>query len=586
MEHLLQAAAVGEVNRAGYYVELSQLERISGRSQVFFATHAGVLAQAAHQTVHFPVAFPHRLPEGDWSIAVRPRVGWYPLTELAADAAILGLGVWLLTLTVYEVTRSSRRWQGAMEASKHRQQSAHARLMSEVEKREDLQKSLDHARYHDVFTGLPNRRYFMDQLDRGLRHARTKRRYRLAVILVGIDRFKLIKDTMGHTAGDELMLQVARRFEKIATPVERVVSRWNADQFAVLLCDLHSIDTALSAARMLQDGFAAPFELRKQRIAVAARFGVTCVDSGLHRAEDVVREADIALSAARPDRNIVPYDGKLCEQAMNVVHLEADLHVALQRRELRLLFQPIVHLYSGQIVGSEALLRWNHPVEGLLTPDRFLTIAEEAGLMAPITRWVIRRACKVAASWRQRLPPGVQFYVAVNLPAPLVEDLRLAEYVARTLEQTGIAPELLRFEVTEGSLISNVGPARELLERLHQMGISLALDDFGTGYSSLSYLQLFPFDCLKIDRSFVSRVGADGSDSALLRAIVQMASSLGLQTVAEGIESQTVAQLLHEIGCNFGQGFWSAPALEGEEFLQRLQAQEHDAVLELPAQSA
>ncbi len=421
-----------------------------------------------------------------------------------------------------------------------------------------------------------------------LRTARIKRGYRLPVILVGIERFRLINDTLGHTAGDELMLQVARSFQKIASPAERVLSRWGGDQFAVLLHNLHSIDTVMTVVKMLQEAFAMPFELRKQHVAVSANFGVTCVESGLHLAEEIVREADIALSAAQPEkgRAIVSYDARMRDQVVSLVHLEADLHVALERREFRLLCQPIVDLHTGHIAGGEALLRWQHPVEGLLTPDRFLAIADETGLLAPITRWIIRHVCEVAAIWREQLPQDALFYIGVNLPASALGDPSLPDYVATTLREAGIPPQFLRFEITEGSLISNVGPARELLDRLHGMGISLMLDDFGTGYSSLSYLQLFPFDYLKIDRSFVTRIGAGGAGSELLRAIVQLASSLGLQTVAEGIETQAVAQVLKEAGCAYGQGFLYSRPTEAEAVLQRLRIEHQVTVTERSEQTA
>lgn len=588
LEQLLASASWGEINKAGYDVELTQFAPVAGRTQILYAARSTPLTGAVQSTLHFPADFPHHLPEGSWTVSIRPHAGWYPLDALAADVAILVASVWLLTLVAFDVTRSSRRWRTALAASKRRAETINLQLMQEVERREDLQKSFDHARYHDAFTGLPNRRYFMDQLDRGLRLARTKRRYRLALILVGVDRLKIVYDSMGFTAGDELMVQVARRFEKISMPLERVISRWGNDQFAVLLYDLHSIDTVTTVATMLQEAFLGPFELRKQWIKVAAHFGVTCVESGLHRAEEVVREADIALSAAKSGNgsHIVAYNTSMRDEAVSLVYLEADLHVALARRELRLLFQPIVDLQDGGIVGCEALLRWQHPVEGLLTPDRFLAIAEEAQLMVPITRWIIRRACRAAGSLSQWLPPGAPFYIGVNLSAPVLSDPGLAEFVRRTIGRAGIPAQLIRFEITEGSLISNVGPARELLDRLHGLGIKLMLDDFGTGYSSLNYLQLFPFDYLKIDRSFVSRVGSDGSGGELLQAIVQLASSLGLQAIAEGIETQDTAQALRLMGCRFGQGYLFSPPIAGSVVAQRLQDQYRGKSAGLQARSA
>ena len=281
------------------------------------------------------------------------------------------------------------------------------------------------------------------------------------------------------------------------------------------------------------------------------------------RAEDVIREADIALSGAKKDETnrTLAYAPAMGGHAASLVSLEADLHVALANNELRLVFQPIVDLRNYQMVGAEVLLRWGHPVEGLLTPDRFLAIAEEAGLMVAITRRIILRACKLASVWRQRLPRGREFYLSINLSAAVLRDQGLSEYVAGVLRETGVPAAALKFEVTEAALISNVGAARDLLERLHSLGVQLILDDFGTGYSSLNYLQLFPLDYVKIDRPFVSRTGSDHASSGMVTAILQMVPSLGLTAIAEIIETEAAAQALQQMGCAFGQGYYFSLSL-------------------------
>jgi EAL domain-containing protein (putative c-di-GMP-specific phosphodiesterase class I) len=264
------------------------------------------------------------------------------------------------------------------------------------------------------------------------------------------------------------------------------------------------------------------------------------------------------------------YSSAMGGNAASLVSLEADLHLALERKELRLLFQPIVDLSTGRTAGAEALLRWQHPVEGLLRPDSFLSIAEEAGLMIPFTRWIIGRVCRLANEWRMRLDPGIAFYVSINLSAGSLRDPQLVEYVADTLARAQIPASTLKFEITEAGLIDNVGEAREVLRRLHDMGIQLMLDDFGTGYSSLNHLELFPFDYVKIDRPFVSRLGAEDANRGIMAAVVQIASSLGLKAIAEVIETQPVAQALQQMGCDFGQGNFFGVPVEAEEALQRL----------------
>ncbi len=339
------------------------------------------------------------------------------MRELAAASGLLALVAWLLAFVTHDLVHNMHRAREALALSRRQLQAANRKLVAEIEQRETLQKSFEHSRYHDAFTGLPNRRYFMDQLDRALREVRTRRRQNLAILLIDIDRFKLINDTLGHTAGDELVLQAARRFQKATAPLECVLARWSGDQFAVLVFDAPSIDGALDIAALLQQALHEPFDVRKHRLTVAARVGVTCIDSGLQRAEEAVREADIALSVAKrlDTASAVAYQPAMGGSAASLVSLEADLHLALERREMHLLFQPIIDLRTQRAAGVEALLRWRHPVEGLLTPDKFLAVAEEAGLIVPITRWTILRVCTLAAQWRQRLPPDRSFYFSINL---------------------------------------------------------------------------------------------------------------------------------------------------------------------------
>jgi diguanylate cyclase (GGDEF)-like protein len=567
LEQLLAHAGFGQLPTAGYDFELSQIDRVTPDRRVLLSSRATPLAEPVTGTIRFP--------GGRWTLALSPREGWYPVADLLVRIAVLATVALTLSLMAHDAVRTTWRLRAALAILRRRLQAANQRLLEEVQQREDLQKSVDHAQYHDAFTGLPNRRYFMNRLDQGLREARLRRHYGLGVVLLECDRFQMINDTLGQEAGDELILQAARRFEESLTAFEHVLARWGGGQFALLLFDVHSVDTALSVAGLLHDALRAPFELRKSLFSLSTRTGLTCVQGGLRRASDVAREADIALSAARTRESAeaVVFSPALNRDAASLIHLESDLHLALERRELRLLYQPIVELRSSRIVGLEALLRWQHPTEGLLGPDKFLPIAEELGLLVPITRWIIRKTCKVASGWRTQLPPAAQFYVSVNLPEAELRRTDLADYIEGILKQMQLPAQMLRLEITEGSLISNVGAARELLVRLRGMGVQLMLDDFGTGYSSLSYLQLFPIEYLKIDRSFVSRVGPDGSNSGLLRAILQMATSLGLKAVAEGIESQSTLHQLQEMGCECGQGYFFAKPAAADVASQWLRVQ-------------
>ncbi len=531
--------------------------------RIFLASQSEPLSRPAASVIRAPAGLGFASP-GALEFQVRPRAGWYPTRTLATDVGLMALVAWLLTFTAHDVTQRTLRLRAALGASRRQLHAANQRLLHEIEERQTLQQSVDQARYYDAFTGLPNRRYFMDQLDRRLRHARA-REGRIGVFLIDIDRFALINETLGHTAGDELMVQAGRRFQKVAPVPGSVLARWGGNQFALLVSEISSNEAGIALAGSLHEALREPFELRRHRLSVTARIGMSSIDTGPHRPDDVMREADVALAVARRQEeiNCVAYTPAMGGDVANLVSLEADLHVALERHELKLVYQPILDLQGHRVVGAEALLRWRHPVEGLLHPHRFLPIAEEAGLMVPITRWTLRRVCRLASEWRRRLPPDTNFFLSVNLSATVLRDPDLNDYVASLLRETATPPEALKFELTEGGLISNVAGARETLERLRRTGVQLMLDDFGTGYSSLNYLQLFPFDYVKIDRPQVS----DPETASLASAMVQLASSLGLTPIAEVVESQATADALAQMGCHFGQGNFFCAPVEAEEAL-------------------
>jgi diguanylate cyclase (GGDEF)-like protein len=575
LDDLISSSHLARVTDAGYDFEVSQVEPRSARTRIFVTSATDPLADAVTIKLHLPNGFQPAAPGSYLQVAILPRTGWYPATELASDIGLLAFLAWLLAFGTHDLSHALQRSRAALTAARARMRTINKQLATEMQQRLSLQETFDHARFHDAFTGLPNRRYFMDQLDRALRDVRTKRRQRVAVIIVDISRFKLVNDMLGHTAGDELMVQAARRFEKSTSVFEGVLARWGGDQFAVLILDVASTEAALGVAGLLQEELRTPFELRRHKLVVTATIGVTAVDSGQQRAEDVVREADIALTVAKRQEaaKIVLYTPNMAGQAATLVSLEADLHVALDKHELRLLFQPIVDLKTYRMVGAEALLRWRHPVESVLAPDRFLRIAEEAGLMVPITRWVILRVVKLAGEWLRRLPASQKFFVSVNMSPTALRDPGMVEYIGSLLRETQLPPSVLKFEITEAALISNVGAARETLERLNAMGIGLMLDDFGTGDSSLSYLQLFPFDFVKIDRPFVNTGPQDTANTGMMNAMVQMAGSLNLKAIAEIIETEAAARALQEMGCDFGQGYYFSEPIEAELALQRLRTQ-------------
>jgi diguanylate cyclase (GGDEF)-like protein len=572
LDQLLSKLQLNRIVDPEYDFELSKVDTAGGAPRIFVSSRIGRLDDPIVSRIRLPEGYTRELPDGYVQLALRPKAGWYPARELAAAIALLAVVAWMLAFATHDLVHSLHRARDALSLSRRQLQSTQRKLALEIEQRENLQKSFEHSRYHDAFTGLPNRRYFMDQLDRALREVRTRRRQRLAVMLINIDRFKLINDSLGHTAGDEVVVQAARRFQKATAQFEHVLARWSADQFAMLVFDIPSPDSALDIAGLLQKTLQQPFELRKHQLNVAAQVGVTCIDSGLQRAEEAVREADIALSVAKrhDTATAVAYQPAMGSSAASLVSLEADLHVALQRRELHMMYQPIVDLRNDCVAGAESLLRWRHPIEGMLTPDKFLALAEEVGLIVPITRWTILQACTLASEWRHRLPRDRDFYLTVNVSAAALRDPEFTSYVEQVLKDTGVSPEYLKLELTEGGLMSNPGGAREILEGLHDLGIEMMLDDFGTGYSSLSYLQLFPFSYVKIDRPFVDRAGSAHANTAIAAAIVQMTSSLGLRSIAEIVETDDAARDLQRMGCDYAQGYFYCGPLEAEEAFQVL----------------
>jgi diguanylate cyclase (GGDEF)-like protein len=573
LDDLIADARLSRLAGSGYDFEISQVEPRSAFPRTFVSSSAEAFPDPVATRVALPA---EPAVAGSYlRLAIRPRAGWFPSPLLESEIAVLVFLAWLFAFGTHDLTHALDRARGALAIARRRLHGSRQQLALEIQKRLDLQESFEHARYHDMFTGLPNRRGFMDELDRSLREVRRRRLRRLSVIIVDISRLTLINHMLGHTAGDELMVQIARRLEEITSTLQGSLARWSGEQFAVLLLDVESADAALAVANRLQDQLRAPFDLRRYQLNVAAALGVTCIDSGQERAEDIVREADIALSVAKAGETTkaVLYAPHMRGRSSGLVSLDADLHVALQKHQLRLLYQPIVDLSTRKMVGAEALLRWQHPVEGLLPPSRFLRSAEEAGLMTPITRWIVQTVSGVAAEWRRHLPANQKFYLTVNLSPSVLRDSGFGDHVAATLKQRTLPPSYLKFELTEGAL-GNVAGARECLERLHGMGLELVLDDFGTGYSSLSNLQLFPFDMVKIDCPFVDRRGVFQSNMSMVAAMIQLASSLDLITVAEIIDSEAAAAALKAMGCRYGQGYYFSPPLESANAYEKLRGQQ------------
>jgi diguanylate cyclase (GGDEF)-like protein/PAS domain S-box-containing protein len=431
----------------------------------------------------------------------------------------------------------------------------------DVTDRRRAQDALLHDALHDALTGLSNRTLFLDRLGLALQRA-ARQRLRFAVLFIDIDRFKVINDSMGHLAGDQLLSSVARRLASAVRPGD-TVARLGGDEFAILLDGLASVEEATATAEYVLELLGPPFVLGGREVFVTASVGVAPNPEGPIRADEMLRDADTAMYHAKASgrARVALFDREMRERVLERLAIETEIRQALERGEFDVYYQPIREIASGLLHGVEALVRWRHPGKGLVYPGAFLAVAEETGLIVPLGAWVLEEAGRTVARWHRLWPRTSPVSLSVNLSARQFASEGLEEQVRATLSRTGLPPSSLTLEVTETTIIENPEAARALLSRLREIGVKISIDDFGTGYSSLSYLHWLPLDRLKIDRSFVAGLGPDRRNYEILRTIAILAKNLGLDVVAEGVETADQLATLSEIGCDCAQGFLFAPAL-------------------------
>ncbi|GII21548.1 putative bifunctional diguanylate cyclase/phosphodiesterase [Planosporangium mesophilum] len=427
-----------------------------------------------------------------------------------------------------------------------------------------------HEAYHDSLTGLASRALFMERLEQSLIRA-SRQQTRLAVLFVDLDRFKVVNDSLGHAAGDTLLIGVAERLRACLRGTDGA-ARFGGDEFAVLLHDVDHAGQATAVAERINEALGQPFVIAGKEVFVNASIGVAFNTDGAGCGEELMRNADLAMYRAKKN-GTGQYEIFQCEMQAaltSTLELEADLRRAVGRNEFVLHYQPIVELAGGRVTGVEALVRWRHPEHGVIAPSTFVPLAEETGLIVPIGRWVLREACRQASAWNAGRGGQPPLTVSVNLSARQVQQPDLPGVVAQILLETQLDPSCLVLEITESLLLLDTVATTRRLRQLKTLGLRLAIDDFGTGYSSLAYLRKFPIDIIKIDKSFVDEIAGEPDDSALALAIVQLGRKLRLSTVAEGIEAADQLVQLRRSGCQLGQGYL---------FSKPLQAHEVDALL-------
>ena len=460
--------------------------------------------------------------------------------------------------------------------------SGHVLNIRDITDRKALEDQLKRLAFHDPLTLLANRALFRNRVEHALVVAK-RRGSRVAAIFVDLDNFKKINDSLGHGEGDRVLRATAQRLSKCMRAAD-TVARLGGDEFAVLIEDAASEEQVVEVAGRIVEALKEPFAFAGSSLRVAASVGVAFADSG-DGVEEVLRNADVAMYSAKAQgkSRYCLFQPQMQEAVRDRLRIEADLTRAIHKNELRLLFQPIVDLQSGYLLGVEALVRWQHPERGLIPPAEFIGVAEETGQVVGLGRWVLYEACSQVRAWQDRMPMGKQLRVAINVSSQQLQGADLVAEVTGALQQTGLDPGCLVIEMTESVVMQDTEATFAKLSRLKRLGVRIAIDDFGTGYSSLSYLHRFPIDILKIDRSFVQRLGEERDGTELARAIISLGDTLGLEVVAEGIEFEHQLRQLIDLGCVAGQGYYySKPALLREiEYSHQAKLREA-YVLDLP----
>ncbi|MHB8841133.1 MAG: putative bifunctional diguanylate cyclase/phosphodiesterase, partial [Candidatus Aquicultor sp.] len=440
----------------------------------------------------------------------------------------------------------------------------------DVTDRKQAEETINYMSYYDTLTGLPNRALFNDRLNLALAYAHRNQEV-FAVMCLDLDSFKSINDTMGHVVGDEVLQGISKRLQECLREGD-TVARLGGDEFALLLPQVTGVENVVKVAQKIFDAIQPPFNFDERDFYTTTSIGVSLYPYDGDDPQTLIKNAEVALYRAKEQgrANYQLYAPAMNAKAFERLAMENSMRKALEREEFIVYYQPIVDITTGRIISMEALIRWQHPALGLVSPAEFIPLAEETGLIVPIGEWALKTACEQNKAWQKSGLPEVR--ISVNLSARQFQQQNLVEMVNQTLEATGLAPEYLEFEITESVVMKDADAAIAILHEMKKRGIKVAIDDFGTGYSSLGYLKRFPIDKLKIDKLFVHTVTTDPSDEAIAEAIIAMAKSLNLRVVAEGVETVEQLELLHSLRCDEMQGYLYSRPLPAKEATKLLRS--------------
>lgn len=467
-----------------------------------------------------------------------------------------------LSLTVREALRSYEQAK-QIAAQNQTLKQMHLELQREIANRRRAEALLVYDALHDALTGLPNRTLLVERIEQAIRTARYDSTYQFAVLFIDLDRFKLVNDSLGHTIGDELLVAISTRFRHCLRNSD-IVARLGGDEFTVLLEGIQDASDATQVAQRILESLCTPFNLKGHTVASSASIGIVMGSTAYESAADLLRDADIAMYHAKETGRAcyALFDRELHVQTLKALQIQNDLRQALERQEFILCYQPIVSLSTGKLIGFEALVRWHHPQQGFISPGEFISVAEETGFIIFLGEWVLREACRQMRQWQLQFPLHSPLTISVNISGKQFSQVNFVQQIEQILLETGFDAHLLKLEITESVLMENAQSSTTMLSQIQALGIRLSIDDFGTGYSSLSYLHRLRLDTLKIDRSFVRDVDLSVEKIEIIRTIIALAWNLGMDVVAEGIETKKQLFQLRSLKCEYGQGYLFAKPLD------------------------